>query len=94
MTDLAAQIVVLAEEPIPDRIRTGLTPPFSSREAAALAAAGLVTLSAEKEGGAEFAAVTPALLARDPEFRSRLQEALDLTKPAFNEEMRAGHTNM
>ena len=41
MTDLAAQIVVLAEEPIPGRVRTGLTPPFSSREAAALAAAGL-----------------------------------------------------
>jgi glycosyltransferase A (GT-A) superfamily protein (DUF2064 family) len=41
MTDLAAQIVVLAEEPIPGRVRTGLIPPFSSREAAALAAAGL-----------------------------------------------------
>src|ERR1700760_517383 len=41
MTDLAAQIVVLAEEPIPGRVRTGLTPPFSPREAAALAGAGL-----------------------------------------------------
>src|ERR1700734_4218277 len=70
------------------------TPEELVRMAAALAATGLVTLSAEKEGGAEFAAVTPALLARDAEFRGRLQEALDLTKPAFNEEMRAGHTNM
>ena len=70
------------------------TPEELVRMAAALAAAGLVTLSPEKEGGAEFAAVTPTLLARDAEFRGRLQEALDLTKPAFNEEMRAGHTNM
>jgi hypothetical protein len=35
-----------------------------------------------------------ALMARAAEFRARLQQALDLTKPAFNEEMRAGHTNM
>jgi glycosyltransferase A (GT-A) superfamily protein (DUF2064 family) len=41
MTDLAAQIVVLADEPVPGRARTGLTPPFSPREAAALAGAAL-----------------------------------------------------
>src|ERR1700734_3081679 len=70
------------------------TPEELVRMAAALAAAGMVTLSAEKDGGVEFAAATPALLVRDAEFRSRLQEALDITKPAFNEEMRAGHTNM
>ncbi|HEY2520794.1 MAG TPA: DUF2064 domain-containing protein [Streptosporangiaceae bacterium] len=47
MTDLAAQIVVLADEPIPGRARTGLTPPFSAREAAALAGAALAdTLAA------------------------------------------------
>jgi hypothetical protein len=57
---------------------------------ATLAAAGLVTLSEEKD----FAAATPALLAREPEFRARLQDAFALTKPSFNEEMRAGHTNM
>jgi len=62
--------------------------------AAAMAGKGLLTLSAEKDGGPEFAAATPALLAREAEFRARLQQALDLTKPAFNEEMRAGHTNM
>jgi hypothetical protein len=56
--------------------------------AAALAANGMVTLNAD------FAAATPALLAQEPEFRSRLQQALAITKPTFNEDMRAGHTNM
>ncbi len=64
------------------------------RTATALAAAGMVTLSEEKDGGHEFAAATPALLAREAEFRARLQDAFALTKPSFNEEMRAGHTNM
>lgn len=64
------------------------------RMATALAAAGMVTLSEEKDGGHEFAAATPALLAREAEFRARLQDAFALTKPSFNEEMRAGHTNM
>jgi hypothetical protein len=58
--------------------------------AAALAATGMITLSEDKD----FAAATPALLAREAEFRERLQQAFALTKPAFNEEMRAGHTNM
>ena len=62
--------------------------------ASALAAAGMVTLAEPKDGGPEFAAATPALLARDAEFRERLQQAFALTKPSFNEEMRAGHTNM
>ena len=41
--------------------------------AAAFAAAGLVTVSEEKDGAREFAAATPALLAREPEFRARLR---------------------
>ena len=41
MTDLAAQIVVIAKEPIPGRVKTRLTTPFSPREAAALAEAAL-----------------------------------------------------
>jgi hypothetical protein len=41
-----------------------------------------------------FAAATPALMARESEFRGRLAEALEFAKPTFNEEMRAGHTNM
>src|SRR6202167_4322404 len=40
------------------------------RMTALLATAGLVTLNEEKE--AEFAAATPALMAREPEFRARL----------------------
>jgi hypothetical protein len=58
------------------------------RAAEVLAGAGLVTLREE------FAAATPALLEREAEFRNRLQQAFALTKPTFNEDMRAGHTNM
>jgi hypothetical protein len=58
--------------------------------AAVAAAKGLVTLGEENE----FAAATPALLAREGEFRGRLHQAFALTKPTFNEDMRAGHTNM
>jgi uncharacterized protein len=44
---LAAQIVVIAKEPIPGRVKTRLTPPFTPREAAALAEASLTdTLTA------------------------------------------------
>jgi hypothetical protein len=55
----------------------------------ALVDAGLATLDGE-----DFAAATPALMAQEAGFRQRLQEAFALTKPTFNEEMRAGHTNM
>jgi hypothetical protein len=58
--------------------------------AGALAGNGLLTLSPERD----FATATPALMAREAEFRGRLEAALALTKPTFNEEMRAGHTNM
>jgi hypothetical protein len=49
---------------------------------------GLLTLTGE------YAAPTEQLLARAGEFRGKLQQALTLTKPTFNEEMRAGHANM
>jgi len=42
----------------------------------------------------EFAASTPALLARAPEYQAKLEEALNFTKPQFNESMRSGHANM
>ena len=42
----------------------------------------------------EFAAATPKLMARAPEFQARLEAALNFTKPQFNESMRAGHANM
>lgn len=44
---LAAQVVVIAKEPVPGRVKTRLTPPFTPAEAAALAEAALVdTLAA------------------------------------------------
>jgi hypothetical protein len=64
------------------------TPEELLRVAASPAAAGLLAL----EG--EFAASTPALLARAPEFQAALDSALNFTKPQFNEAMRAGHANM
>ena len=42
----------------------------------------------------EFAAPTPALMARAAEYQATLQSALDFTKPQFNESMRSGHANM
>jgi glycosyltransferase A (GT-A) superfamily protein (DUF2064 family) len=44
---LAAQVVVIAKEPVPGRVKTRLTPPFTPAQAAALAQASLVdTLAA------------------------------------------------
>lgn len=52
------------------------------------AALGLMVLDGE------FAAPTPQLMERAPEFRARLEAALNFTKPQFNEAMRAGQANM
>ena len=59
-------------------------------QAAKLAAAGLVTLS----GDGAWAVATDALKAKRDEFQQVLDEALAFTKPTFNEDMRAGNTNM
>ncbi|MGA2218289.1 MAG: hypothetical protein ABSG51_09400 [Terracidiphilus sp.] len=42
----------------------------------------------------EFAAATPKLLAKAPEYQGALEAALNFTKPQFNESMRSGHANM
>ena len=42
----------------------------------------------------EYASATPSLLGRSEEYHARLAAALAVTRPTFNEEMRAGHTNM
>jgi hypothetical protein len=55
----------------------------------ALVVDGMLQLS-----GPDFAAATPKLMAQDAEFRTVLAEGLQFTKPSFNEEMRAGLTNM
>ena len=60
------------------------------QDAQALAQAGLVTLAADPG----FAAATPALLARESEYRAELSESLNSIKPTFNESMRGGKTNM
>jgi hypothetical protein len=59
-----------------------------ARMAADLAKRGLLVLTDD------YAAATAALKARAEEYHAKLHAALDLTKPTFNEEMRAGHTNM
>ena len=53
-----------------------------------LAKQGLLTLQDD------YAAATPLLAERGERYRKQLLDALAVTKPAFNEEMRAGHTNM
>ena len=58
--------------------------------AALLASEGFVTLCADPQ----FAAATPLLLQRAEHYHAVLADALAITKPAFNEEMRHGHTNM
>ena len=52
------------------------------------ASEGLIVLDGE------FAAATPALMARAAEYQAMLEAALDFTKPKFNESMRSGHANM
>ncbi len=42
----------------------------------------------------EFAAATPALIARGAEYEAALEAALNFTKPQFNEAMRSGQANM
>jgi hypothetical protein len=64
------------------------TPEELTRIAQALAQQGLFSLQED------YAAATPALMARAEEYEAKLAEALAFTKPTFNEEMRAGHTNM
>jgi hypothetical protein len=52
------------------------------------AGAGLFALNGE------YAAATPALMARAAEYQADLEAALNFTKPQFNEDMRSGHANM
>ena len=62
--------------------------------------ADLLRMAGDKAGegllvlDGEFAAATPALLARAPEYQATLEAALNFTKPQFNESMRSGHANM
>jgi len=42
----------------------------------------------------EYAAATESLMAHAADYEAKMQAALAITKPTFNEEMRAGHANM
>jgi len=57
---------------------------------AALASEGLIQLAAD----GEFATPTAALMTRRERYAAEVAAQLAFIKPAFNEEMRAGHTNM
>ncbi len=62
--------------------------------------ADLLRMAADEAGegllllDGEYASATPLLMGRAEEFRARLDEALAVTKPSFNEEMRSGQANM
>jgi hypothetical protein len=58
--------------------------------AAKLAAEGLILL----EGGGDWASPTDTLRNNEDAYRAEVAEALAFIKPTFNEDMRAGHTNM
>jgi hypothetical protein len=59
-----------------------------ARMAADLSRQGLLALDGE------CASATPTLMARSDEYHAKRDAALAVTRPTFNEEMRAGHTNM
>lgn len=61
-----------------------------NKTVAALASEGLIQLAAD----GEFATPTAALMGRRERYASEVAAQLAFIKPAFNEEMRAGHTNM
>lgn len=60
------------------------------KTAALLAQEGLLLL----EGDGEWATATDTLRNQEDKYRAGLEEALIFIKPSFNEDMRAGHTNM
>jgi hypothetical protein len=60
------------------------------KQAQGLQSEGKLTLSAD----GDWATATQATIDRGEHFRALLEEAFNFTRPTFNEEMRAGHTNM
>jgi hypothetical protein len=65
------------------------TPAELNTAAQALASEGLITIASDG-----WATATDKLTAQREAFVQKLQEGLTFTKPSFNEDMRAGHTNM
>ena len=60
------------------------------KTAQAVAGDGLIRLAADPD----FGTPTEALMGHKAQYEKELAEALQFIKPSFNEEMRAGHTNM
>jgi hypothetical protein len=60
------------------------------KTAAAVAGEGIIRLAADTE----FATPTEALMGHQEAYEQELAAALQFIKPSFNEDMRAGHTNM
>ncbi|HEX3569328.1 MAG TPA: hypothetical protein VHU44_00735 [Acidobacteriaceae bacterium] len=65
------------------------SPEELQKDVQALVVDGTLNLS-----GADYAVPTAKLMAREAEFRQMLTQSLEFTRPSFNEEMRAGLTNM
>ena len=61
-----------------------------AKAAGALAKDGLISLS----NSGDWASATPKLLEKREQFEADVQDGLKFIKPSFNEDMRAGHTNM
>jgi hypothetical protein len=66
------------------------TLPELKKAAEALAGEGLIRLAPDTE----YATPTEALMGHRAQYVAEVEHALAFIKPAFNEEMRAGHTNM
>jgi hypothetical protein len=62
--------------------------------AESLAREGLIQLAGSWAKDGEYATPTRALMGHAAKYEAELERSLALTKPSFNEEMRAGHTNM
>lgn len=60
-----------------------------AKAASALAKDGLLSLSS-----GDWASATPKLLEQRERFEAEVEDGLKFIKPSFNEDMRAGHTNM
>ena len=71
----AAQIVVIGKAPVPGRVKTRLTPPFSPRQAAQLAAAALADTLVHLLEGDVAPAVRSSCLKRVSSASARLRGA-------------------
>ena len=72
----------------------GLTPADQLDIARTAESLGYDSIWTAEAYGSDAATVLAWLAAQTDEFVQQMESALALVKPKFNEEMRAGHTNM